>query len=83
LASSLRSRGLLVPGNAPRTRPKRERFERIGRATYVSATRVSADINGMAVVLGFVPMAVGVLQGVRTVESQDLSAACRRARGQR
>jgi 3-hydroxyisobutyrate dehydrogenase-like beta-hydroxyacid dehydrogenase len=51
----------------------RERLERIGRVTYVNAVPASAYLSGMAVQLAFLPMAVGLLQGARIAELQDLS----------
>jgi 3-hydroxyisobutyrate dehydrogenase-like beta-hydroxyacid dehydrogenase len=62
----------LVSGPRAAYEAHRERFERIGRATYVSAAPAAAYISGMAVQLAFFPMAVGLLQGQRIAELQDL-----------
>jgi 3-hydroxyisobutyrate dehydrogenase-like beta-hydroxyacid dehydrogenase len=64
---------VLVSGDREAFEAHRERFDRIGRTTYVSATPASAFITGMAVLVGYLPMAVGLLQGVRIAQTQDLS----------
>jgi len=63
----------LVSGERTAFEAHRELLERIGRVTYVNAAPASAYISGMAVQLAFLPMAVGLLQGARIAESQDLS----------
>lgn len=63
----------LVSGERTAFEAHREVLERIGRVTYVSADPASAYLSGMAVLLTFLPMAVGLLQGARIAESQDLS----------
>jgi 3-hydroxyisobutyrate dehydrogenase-like beta-hydroxyacid dehydrogenase len=63
----------LVSGERTAYEAHREHFERIGRATFVNEEPASAYISGMAVQLAFFPMAVGLLQGLRIAESQDLS----------
>lgn len=63
----------LVSGERTAFEANRARLERIGRVTYVSARPASAYLSGMAVLLGFLPMAVGLLQGARIAESQDFS----------
>lgn len=63
----------LISGERTAYEAHRERFERIGRATYVSEAPASAYISGMAVQLAYFPMAVGLLQGLRIAESQELS----------
>ena len=63
----------LISGGRTAYEAHREHFERIGRATYVNEEPASAYISGMAVQLAFFPVAVGLLQGLRIAESQDLS----------
>jgi 3-hydroxyisobutyrate dehydrogenase-like beta-hydroxyacid dehydrogenase len=63
----------LVSGERTAFEAHREGLERIGRVTYVNAAPASAYLSGMAVQLAFLPMAVGLLQGARIAESQDLS----------
>lgn len=48
-------------------------LERIGRVTYVDEAPASAYISGMAVQAAFLPMAVGLLQGLRIAELRHLS----------
>lgn len=62
----------LVSGHRTAFEAHRERLERFGRVTYVNAAPGSAYLSGMAVLLGFLPMAVGLLQGARVAESQDI-----------
>jgi 3-hydroxyisobutyrate dehydrogenase-like beta-hydroxyacid dehydrogenase len=64
----------LISGERAAYEAHRERFEQVGRATYVSEASASAYISGMAVQLAYFPMAVGLLQGLRIAESQDLSS---------
>jgi len=63
----------LVSGERTAFEAHREGLERIGRVTYVNAAPASAYLSGMAVQLAFLPMAVGLLQGARIAESQELS----------
>ena len=63
----------LVSGERAAFDTQRAGLERIGHVTYVSAAPASAYLSGMAVQLAFLPMAVGLLQGARIAESQDLS----------
>jgi 3-hydroxyisobutyrate dehydrogenase-like beta-hydroxyacid dehydrogenase len=70
----------LVSGPRTSYEAHRERFERIGRATYVNAAPGSAYASGMAVQVPWLPLAVGLLQGLRIAESQDLSPAWFRGR---
>jgi len=51
-----------------------EWFERIGRTVFVAEAPGAAFTSEMAVVLGYLPMAVGLLQGLRICETQNLSA---------
>ena len=50
-----------------------DRFERIGRASHVSESPAAAYISGMAVLVAYFPLSVGLLQGLRIVESEGLS----------
>jgi len=61
-----------VSGDRETYEAHRERFERIGRATYVDDTPAAAYISEMAVVLAYLPMAVGLLQGLRICKHHDL-----------
>lgn len=63
----------LVSGERAAFEAHRERLERIGRVTYVNSGPASAYLSGMAVQLAYLPLAVGLLQGARIAESQDLS----------
>lgn len=63
----------LVSGERTAFEAHREGLERLGHVTYVSAAPASAYLTGMAVQLAFLPMAVGLLQGARIAESQNLS----------
>lgn len=50
-------------------------FERIGRVTFVGEALSAAYISGLAVSLGYLPMAVGLVQGSRIMELQGMSPA--------
>ena len=63
----------LVSGQLAAYEAHRERFERIGRATYVNDAPAAAYTSGMAIQAAFFPMAVGLLQGLRIAELQELS----------
>jgi 3-hydroxyisobutyrate dehydrogenase-like beta-hydroxyacid dehydrogenase len=63
----------LVSGERSAFEAHRERFDQIGRATYVADVPAAAYISGMAVQLAFFPMAVGLLQGLHIAEAQGLS----------
>jgi 3-hydroxyisobutyrate dehydrogenase-like beta-hydroxyacid dehydrogenase len=63
----------LVSGQLSAYQTHRERFERIGRTSYVNDAPAAAYMSGMAVQLAFFPLAVGLLQGLRIAEFQDLS----------
>ncbi len=75
--SQVRSGGgfLLLSGPLAVFEAHRERFERIGRAVYVSDAPAAAFIAAFAVLVGYFPMALGLVQGLRIAEQQDLSAA--------
>ena len=51
----------------------RHRFERIGEATFVDDAPGAAHVSEMAVVLAYLPMAVGLLQGMRICQDNDIS----------
>ncbi len=74
--SQVRARGgfLLLSGGLAAFEAHRQRFERIGRAVYVSDEPAAAFISAFAVLVGYFPMAVGLVQGLRIAEQQDLSA---------
>jgi len=61
-----------VSGDRAAYEAHRERFERIGRASYVDDTPAAAYISEMAVLLAYLPMAVGLLQGLRICEHHNL-----------
>lgn len=64
---------LFVSGDRAAYEAHREWFERIGSAVFVDETPGAAFTSEMAVVLGYLPMAVGLLQGLRICEAQNLS----------
>lgn len=64
----------LISGDRAAYEAHRERFERLGRlATYVAGEPGAAYTSEMAVLLGYLPMAVGLLQGLRMCEHLNLS----------
>ncbi len=64
----------LISGARTAYEAHRERFERLGRlATYVDGGPGAAYISEMAVLLGYLPMAVGLLQGLQMCEYLNLS----------
>ena len=59
----------LLSGDTAAYEQHRERFERIGRATrFVGEAPGAAYVSEMAVLLGYLPMAVGLLQGLQMCE---------------
>jgi 3-hydroxyisobutyrate dehydrogenase-like beta-hydroxyacid dehydrogenase len=62
-----------ISGDRTAYESHREWFERIGRTSFVDHTPGAAFTSEMAVVLAYLPMAVGLLQGLRICESQNLS----------
>jgi len=62
----------LISGDRQAYEAHRERFERSGRATYVDDAPGAAHISEMALLLGYLPMSVGLLQGLRICEHHDL-----------
>ena len=75
--SQVRSRAgvFLLSGDRSAYEAHRERFERIGRAsTFVDESPGTAYVSEMAVLLAYLPMAVGFLQGLRICEHHKISA---------
>ncbi|MFP4513855.1 MAG: NAD(P)-binding domain-containing protein [Acidimicrobiales bacterium] len=75
--SEVRSRNgwFIVSGDSGVYERHRHQFDQLGRTSYVSDTPGSAFISEMAVLLGYFPMAVGLLQGVRVCEQFGLPQA--------
>jgi 3-hydroxyisobutyrate dehydrogenase-like beta-hydroxyacid dehydrogenase len=73
--SEIRARAgiFLTSGEQRAWEAHRHRFEQIGRATYVDDAPGAAYISEMAVLLGYLPMAVGLLQGRRICQDNDIS----------
>jgi len=74
--SEVRSRAgfFLISGDRPAYDAHRELFERIGRrTTYVDDEPGSAYVSEMVVLLAYLPMAVGLLQGLRICEHHRIS----------
>lgn len=64
----------LISGERAAYETHREWFERIGRTTtYVDNTPGSAYISEMAVLLAYLPMAIGLLQGLRICDKHKIS----------
>jgi len=64
----------LISGEQAAYEEHREWFERIGRTTtYAGNTPGSAYISEMAVLLAYLPMAVGLLQGLRICDKHNIS----------
>jgi 3-hydroxyisobutyrate dehydrogenase-like beta-hydroxyacid dehydrogenase len=74
--SEVRSRSgvLFISGDAAVYEAHRRPFEQIGRTSYVDDMPGSAFISEMAVLLGYLPMAVGILQGLHVCQQHGLSA---------
>jgi 3-hydroxyisobutyrate dehydrogenase-like beta-hydroxyacid dehydrogenase len=72
--SEVRSRAgvFLVSGDRGAYEAHRERLEQIGRATYVDDKPAAAFISEMALLLAYLPMAVGLLQGLRICQHHDI-----------
>ncbi len=62
----------LVSGRRSAYEAHRERFERIGQVSYVDDSPGAAFASEMAVLLAYLPMAVGMLQGRRICEIHGL-----------
>jgi 3-hydroxyisobutyrate dehydrogenase-like beta-hydroxyacid dehydrogenase len=63
----------LVSGEPAAYETHRERLEQIGQVSYIGDAPAAAFIGEMAVLLAYLPMAVGLLQGRRICERHDLS----------
>ena len=62
----------IISGERAAYEAHRARFETIGRATYVGGAPAAAFISEMAVLLAYLPMAIGLLQGRRMCEQQGI-----------
>jgi 3-hydroxyisobutyrate dehydrogenase-like beta-hydroxyacid dehydrogenase len=62
----------LVSGDQAAYETHRERFEQIGEVSYIDDAPAAAFIGEMAVLLAYLPMAVGLLQGRRICEHHEL-----------
>ncbi len=62
----------LVSGDRAAYDANRELFDRVGAATYVDAAPGAAYVGGLAVVLAYLPMAVGLLQGLHICRQHDV-----------
>lgn len=72
--SEVRSRAavFLVSGDPSAYETHRDLFERIGQVSYVGDAPAAAFIGEMAVLLAYLPMAVGLLQGRRICDHHGL-----------
>jgi hypothetical protein len=72
--SEVRSRAgiFLLSGDRVAYEAHRHRFDRLGRATYIDDAPAAAHISEMAVLLAYLPMAVGLLQGIRVCAQHDI-----------
>jgi hypothetical protein len=64
---------LFISGDGAAYQTHRERFEGIGRVSYIDDTPAAAFIGEMAVLLAYLPMAVGLLQGRRICDRHGLA----------
>jgi 3-hydroxyisobutyrate dehydrogenase-like beta-hydroxyacid dehydrogenase len=62
----------LVSGDRAAYDANRELFDRVGTATYVDDAPGAAYVSGLALVLAYLPMAVGLLQGLRICSQHDV-----------
>ena len=62
----------LVSGSRAAYDANRELFERVGMATFVNDEPGAAYVSGLALVLAYLPMAVGLLQGLRICRQHDV-----------
>jgi 3-hydroxyisobutyrate dehydrogenase-like beta-hydroxyacid dehydrogenase len=62
----------LVSGDRAAYDANQELFDRVGTATYVDDAPGAAYVSGLAVVLAYLPMAVGLLQGLRICRQHDV-----------
>jgi 3-hydroxyisobutyrate dehydrogenase-like beta-hydroxyacid dehydrogenase len=63
---------LLVSGDRAAYGVNRELLDRVGDATYVGDAPGAAYVSGVALVLAYLPMAVGLLQGLHICRQHDL-----------
>jgi 3-hydroxyisobutyrate dehydrogenase-like beta-hydroxyacid dehydrogenase len=66
---------LLVSGASAAYAAHREQFEKIGPSAYVDDAPGSAYVNANAVVIAYLPLAVGLLQGRRICAQHAVSTA--------
>jgi 3-hydroxyisobutyrate dehydrogenase-like beta-hydroxyacid dehydrogenase len=64
----------LVSGHPAAYETHRRRFEQIGQVSYIDHAPAAAFIGEMAVLLAYLPMAVGLLQGRRICDHHSLPA---------
>ena len=62
----------LVSGHRAAYDANRDLLEGIGTATYIDDTPGAAYLSGLAIVLGYLPLAVGLLQGLRICRDNDV-----------
>ena len=62
----------LVSGDRAAYDANRELFDRVGTATYVDDAPGAAYVSGLALVLAYLPLAVGLLQGLRICSQHDV-----------
>lgn len=62
----------LVSGDRGAYETHRDRFEGIGRVSYVDDAPGAAHVSEIAALLAYLPMAVGLLQGLRICDRHDL-----------
>jgi 3-hydroxyisobutyrate dehydrogenase-like beta-hydroxyacid dehydrogenase len=62
----------LVSGSRAAYDAHRELFDRVGTSTYVDDTPGAAFVSGLAIVLAYLPMAVGLLQGLHICTQHDV-----------
>ena len=74
--SEVRARAgvFLVSGERAAYEAHRERLERIGHVSFVDDMPGAAFVSEMAVLLAYLPMAVGLLQGLRICEQHGIPA---------
>jgi 3-hydroxyisobutyrate dehydrogenase-like beta-hydroxyacid dehydrogenase len=62
----------LVSGHRAAYEANHELLDRIGTATFVDDAPGAAYVSGLAVILAYLPMAVGLLQGLRICRQHDV-----------
>jgi 3-hydroxyisobutyrate dehydrogenase-like beta-hydroxyacid dehydrogenase len=63
----------IVSGDRAVYDANRELFDRVGTATYVGDAPGAASVGGLALVLAYLPMAVGLLQGLHICAQHDVA----------